>query len=503
MRLLVILLLFTSCTLLGQQNHKQIHVSDSVNQLIEYYLLPKKNGHRYYKDSMFYSKASLSELHFLTRHPSPEIRCLAFRELIKSDCEKDSIFQILLEHLSDTVERVYSSLPDPQKNSYDKDDEGNSIMTLTAATYQTVADYFLTWACPKYKFPPTGKKILSKEQQCYIDSIVLPNPIYSFRYAAFRNYNFTDKYYELLHRLNMYKEHHFPLYNLAMFHKEEDIEIIKNHPNAYSRYRAISYFPHPAFMPIIEDGLDKFLKRKTQHVSDEALFRAIGAYHDTTACKLLQKALKEDSDKEYVIKLLNEEVISLMDPNVIILYEPDSDFMELVYIDLYWDLIQQRYINYSILELLILTDQDKAVRYFIEVAQDLSLLQDQNMNYRSILSGRDLRLMLDLILKKDRGAWINIMNSNIPIIEGIFEEEFFMMLGEIKPKESVKPMLKRLSRDSEGLTKSYIVAALVQYDNDAINKKMVKILMKNKESTNDYSWIQIVEILNNYGIRIQ
>ena len=262
--------------------------------------------------------ATKDELTELTNHPNGVVRSYAFWALTHR--KNIDLLSIVKNHLNDTelVETQFGCI-------------GGREM---------VGDFFIQVMTPQY-IDLNSEKMNSKEL-AELDSLLIyqPNKL-SARYSAINRAEPTANLYPKIRELVTEENNQSALVTLAKYKKEQDIEIIKNNRSEndkiesgyYHTYVAISEFPRPEFIPLLETNLNKTLDNTHFSTEWRELYRAIASYKNKKSIELLKipfSKVEHQNIKKYHIDFV---------------YGAIQEFQDPIYNELYWQIWEWKTLN--------------------------------------------------------------------------------------------------------------------------------------------------------------
>ena len=214
----------------------------------------------------FYLRDSVEkeDLKRLLNHINPIIRIYSFRALTK---KYDSAnFQTLIEHLSDTTKIM--------------------VFYYDVISPSTVADIMISIGMKNCYFERDKMDLLR-------DMILLHNNNLETTNHILNDIKPIEKYYETIRRLAQENYSESAYIALAQYKKREDIPIIKMGFDSLSIYRgeifkAIEYFPNPAFLPMLFNHFDTRVKKDMSALYEfEFYFKALAKYQRSDCLRIL------------------------------------------------------------------------------------------------------------------------------------------------------------------------------------------------------------------------
>ncbi|MBL0740718.1 hypothetical protein [Chryseolinea lacunae] len=239
-----------------------------------------------YPLTLLREKLTIEELVELTNHNSPIVRWYGFKALTQRS--ENAAFQVITSHLQDTIQiSTYSSC-------LERD--------------EFVGDYFLDVF--------RGHEAISHDSlhSNTLDSLLIftPNKLEA-RNWAIRRAGKKLKYYSKIREVAITDRLAGAVIALANFKRAEDADIImemkvtgepfRHYPLA-TTFFAISKFPHPKFLPFLEDHLQQIMS-KPPGVESSFFYQAISNYNNKQGGVLLARGF-QINDKALRSKHLEE-----------------------------------------------------------------------------------------------------------------------------------------------------------------------------------------------------
>lgn len=401
--------------------------------------------------------ASQQELEELTNHPNAVVRCYSFWAL--SYHSEADLFSIAVDHINDTtqVETLFGCL----------------------GGYEMVGDFFINIITPGYIDLKVQK--MDSAQMHQLDSILIytPNELYTTDQALNRIES-TEAIYPRIRELVVEEQNQTALVKLASYQREEDIELILNNRQEdekeesgyFYTYKAIAAFPHPRFFPLLEKNLYKTLDNKRYSGEWRMLYRAIASYKNEKANQLLKvpfKHVEDASIRKYHMDFMYEALLAYQAP---------------IYTDLLWRLWKEEgKINSKIFELLALENKEQTLELTKATLSDhdkLPYVSVDRIQPGSEIKENTITLMLEFVLEQDSTFGIRIIAENLRTANVHQYPVFTDKVFEIKDPVFVEPLFERLKKESNAHIYLDIVTALLNYDDDQINERIVETRKKNK-----------------------
>ena len=249
----------------------------------------------------FSKRYSESELIQLCNHPNALLRCFAFQAL--ADHCSNKVYDILIEHLSDTAEfeRYYGC-------------SGGS---------DRVVDNFLEVVGYNHDYPV--KFNLTQEQTNYVDSVLLFRD--EIKMKSYFGGTELRSGYSLLNRLEPFPQFYNRIRALAVAGVYEALPVLAKYKNPadtsiFISYllddefsnrgrtmrinvlEALKYFPHPSFYPILKKQL--IMEVGTNAIWDTPesypLYEALAQYRNKETRKLFEQVIRDSPQREIRVR---------------------------------------------------------------------------------------------------------------------------------------------------------------------------------------------------------
>ena len=464
--LLTIIILFTTLISSGQSVYDSKLISNKTKKAVK--KIEKVNelmGSAVYSSGMrpkqwdnfeeLKKTATKEELIELTNHPNGVVRSYSFWALThKNDVD---LLPIVKNHLNDNelVETQFGCI-------------GGQEM---------VGDFFIQVMTPQY-IDLDSEKMNSKEL-VELDSLLIyqPNKL-SARYSAINRAEPTENLYSKIRELVIEEKNQSALVTLAKYQKEQDIEIIKNNRSEndkvesgyYHTYVAISQFPRPEFIQLLETNLNKTLDNT--HYSNEwrELYKAIASYKNKKAVELLKipfSKVEHQNIKKYHIDFV---------------YGAIQEFQDPIYDELYWKVWEEEgSISPEIYQYLFNKNPSKT--YELTKKEMIVNYQPQKSDFVPSAKGIEFtegiyETMLNVLIINDKGLANKviaeqILNSNV--------HNLSLYTSKVnKQKIFVEPLFERLEDAWNAHIYLDLIKTLIEYDNEEINQRILKTRKRNK-----------------------
>ncbi len=421
--------------------------------------------------------ATKKELLELTNHPNGVVRCYSFWALTYDTTI--NLLPILIKHISD--------------------DENVSTMFGCIVSSEKVGDFFINLATPDYV--DINSKKLDSSQFTTIDSILIytPNNLYAKQDAISRA-KLTERFYVRARDLVIKDKNQEALVALAKYQKEQDIPLIlknkignKPDDGYFFTYQAISEFPHPNFLSLLEQNLKQTLN--DDHFSTEwrELYKAIASYKNNKAVELLTIPLtqvKHENIREYHIDFV---------------FGALQKFKALCYDDLLWTMwANEKKISPEIFKYFSDKNPQRAFALTKEALQspeDYDFTNDMN-DYENMGNSKTLLdTMLEIVLNRDRAFGLKAINRNL-LNEDISTFQFFAVkAAQIKDTSFVGQLFIRLEKDDNPHIYLRAAEALIEFNSKDINKKIVDTKKINSNLTKGWGGEEFNKLLKDKNIR--
>lgn len=420
--------------------------------------------------------ATNNELTELTNHPNGVVRSYAFWALTH---QKDiDLLRILKNHLNDTelVETQFGCI-------------GGREM---------VGDFYIQVMTPQY-VDLNSEKMKSKEL-AELDSLLIyqPNKL-SARYSAINRAEPTENLYPKIRELVIKENNQGALVTLAKYQKEQDIEIIKNNRSEndkiesgyYHTYVAISQFPRPEFIPLLETNLNKTLDNT--HFSNEwrELYKAIASYKNKKALELLKipfSKVEHQNIKKYHIEFVYGAIQIFQDP---------------IYDELYWKVWEEEgSISPEIYKYLFKKNPSKT--YELTKKEMIENYQPKKSDFVPTSIGVEFtegiyETMLNVLLVNDKVLANKVIaeqiqNSNV--------HNLSLYTSKVnKQKIFVEPLFERLENAWNAHIYLEVIKTLIEFNDKSVNERILETRKRNKNLTEDWGGKALDKLLadNNIG----
>jgi hypothetical protein len=484
--MLTIIILFTTLISSGQTTYNEKSISNktkkavkkigNVNELmgsaVGYSGTQPKQWDNFEELKKIATKEELIEL---TNHPNGVVRSYSFWAL--SHKKEIELYSIVKKHLND------SELINTQFGCI--------------GSQEMVGDFFINVMTPQY-VDLNSVKMNSNELK-ELDSLLIyqPNKL-SARYSAINRAKTTENLYPKIRELVIEEKNQSALVTLAKYRKEQDIEIIKNNRSEndkvesgyYHTYVAISQFPRPEFIPLLETNLNKTLDNT--HFSNEwrELYKAIASYKNKKAVELLKipfSKVEHQNIKKYHIRFV---------------YGAIQEFQDPIYNELYWKIWEEegnispeiyKYLfnenpskTYELTKMGMIENYQPQKSNFVPTANGVEFTEDINETMLNVLITNDKDLANKVIAQK-------IKNSNV--------HNLSLYTSEVKKQNIfIEPLFDRLEDAWNAHIYLDLIKTLIEYDNEDINQRILKTRKRNKNLNEDWGGKALDKLLIENGI---
>lgn len=419
--------------------------------------------------------ATTEELIELTNHKNGVVRCYSFWGL--SHKNEIDLFEIVKKHL--------------------EDDESISTQFGCIGGQQMVGDFFIQVMTPQYIDLDSDK--MSSREIAELDSLLIyqPNNLMS-RYIAINRAEPTEKLYPKIRELVLEENNQSALVTLAKYQKEEDIEIIKNNRDEsekpesgyYYTYVAVSEFPRPEFIPLIENNLKNTLDNTHFSTEWRELYKAIASYKNEKAVELLKipfTQAKHQNIKKYHIDFV---------------YEAIQKYQDSIYNGLYWKIWEEEgQISVKIYKYLLSNNPSKAYELtkkemlknytiketdFIPNTKNVEFSENINESMLNVLIANDKAFATSVIIEKIESSDVH----SLPLYTSKVNNE----------KVFIAPLLSRLENALNPHVYLNLVRTLMAYEDKEINQKILEIRKTNKNLTEGWGGEALDKLLKENNI---
>lgn len=422
-------------------------------------------------------KATKDELIELTNHSNGVVRCYSFWAL--SYHSSINLFQLVVNHITD----------DELVNT-----EFGCILSR-----EKVGDFFISIVFQKYS--DSNATGLSNSQYERLDSILIySNNTLHAKQAAILRAKQTEALYQRLRYLFLTDNNQYALVALAKFRKEQDVSLIlnstitnKSNDNLFFSYKAISEFPHPIFLPLLEQNLRQTLSDHNYDNEWGELYCAIASYKNDTALTLLKipfTQVKNQNIREYHIDFV---------------FNALQNFYSPIYDDLLWEMWgTEKKISTNVFRMLFQKNPMRALeltKKTIYNANDFYYLTHERDFNDEELSVNLLRRMLDTVIAKDRSYAIELINKNLTEINVIQFPIFADLALELKDSSFINSLFSRLEKEDNPHVYLKAAQVLISFHDKAINKRIAEAPRKNKNLTQGWGGEEFAKLLKENNIK--
>jgi len=424
-------------------------------------------------------KATIAELTELTNHPNGVVRCYAFWGL--SYDTTVNLLPIVVKHIDDDawVNTQFGCTGDKEK----------------------VGDFFINIVTPQY-IDLDSKKLTPAEFE-YLDSILIynQNNLYA-KDDAIKRAKLSEALYARIRELALKRNNQTALVTLAKYRKEQDIPLILNNKMKGERYdkllytyRAISEFPHPAFLPLLRKSVYEAIEKTASSTEWTELYKAIASFKNEEALQLLKvpfTQVKNENVREYHINFIFGAV---------------QEFYAAVFEELLWEMWEKdKKINTKVFNLLYPKNTEKALeltKMTLQNADDFYYLS--TVTFNSVgdedISGNLMSLMLDIMLTNDKPFALKAINKNIRECDVHQFPIFADKALKIKDTSFVESLFYRLDKEDNPHIYLKATEVLIAFNDKGINIRIVEVYKRNPGLRKDWGGKALSELLEKNGIQ--
>ncbi|MCX6833602.1 MAG: hypothetical protein NTW07_00460 [candidate division Zixibacteria bacterium] len=422
--------------------------------------------------------ATVDELRTLTDHPSGVVRCYAFWALAYADSV--DLYPIVRNHLSDTGSVTFQF--------------GCTI------DVQRAGDFFIELATPEYIDVEVGK--LGSAQLWTLDSILIfgSHGLYA-RDRAIDAVQPVEYLYPRLRELVVRENNASALVALARYRKGQDIELVltspvedwfAQDPRRY-RFKAISYFPHPDFLPMIRAALEETLKEETYSSWWGDMYKAIASYENDEAVQLLEKSFTEVEHKNmrkyhlgYAFAAVREHKVPIFDR-------------------LFWRFCKdEKRMSPDVFEYLRGRNPDALYEVVKATLWHLQSFYDINRSYElADTSGSEdaVASMLHMVLERDSAEASRLIVHNTKVADVFMFPIFADAAAQIRSPGFVDALLSRLETENNPYVYLKAAEALIAYDDTAINGRVLEARRLNPALSEGWGGTALSRLLKDHGLQ--
>lgn len=479
----VIILIVLGTALNAQTKYNQDLISKSTDKLVK--KIAKKNElmgssvyyggtrpQQYDNFEKLKKTASQNELLELTNHPNGVVRCYAFWALTYD--KSINLFPILLKHIYD-YEVVHTQFG-------------------CLGSKEMVGDFLIRIATPRVI--DLESKKLDSIQFLKLDSVLIfSNSKLYAKSRAINRAETSEFLYPRLRKLVVENNDQSALVALAKYNKPEDIALIlkigkkskSNEVGYFNIYRAIQEFPHPDFIPLLENNLNKTLDNTHYSSEWKELYKAIATYKNKRSIELLKipfTQVKHKNIRKYHIDFVYEAI----QLNKCEMYDT-----------LLWEMWEEeKRISPDVYRYLKARNSSKAYELTIKslLRSDKVFSAGISLNLNNLGSTENLTsMMLDEILEKDKKMGIEIICENIKNANVHQFPIFTKKVVKLKDSLFIEPLFKRLEKEWNAHVYLNIAQVLIAYQDEEINKRILDTRKRNENLNKDWGSESLDEIL--------
>lgn len=422
-------------------------------------------------------KASQAELEELTNHPNGVVRSYAFWAL--SYDTSANLFPIVINHIRDTT----------------------AIRTQFGCivSRDKVGDFFINVVTPDYV--DLNSKKLTPIQYAYLDSLLIytPNALDAKENAISRATP-SESFYIRIRELVLKEKNQSALIMLAKFRREQDIPLILNnrlkedrYDQLFFTYRAISEFPHAAFLPLLKKSLYEAVTKGAWSTEWREMYKAIASFKDDTALQLLKAPFtqtKYPNIKQYHIGFVFEAV---------------QDFYTPIYDELLWEMWEhEKKINPQVFNLLYTKCPEKGfelIKQTLQNADDFYYLNTGSYSESEEAPVNLLDIMLDTVLARDKPFAIALINKNIREINVHQFPTFADKALQLKDTSFVTSLFDRLEKEDNAYIYLKATEVLIAFHDKDINRRIIEVPKRNANLRKDWGGQEFIKLLKENSIK--
>jgi len=407
--------------------------------------------------------ASKEEMIELTNHPNGVVRCYAFWAL--SDNKSIDLFPVILNHI--------------------RDEKYVNTQFGCVGDRRMVGDFFINIAK------------LDSIQRAKLDSILIySDSKLEAKSDAIYEAKPTESLYPRIRKIYTKDNNQSALVTLAKYRILEDVPLILNNKDEkeeydkyYYTYEAIQEFPHADFLPFLEKKLYETLD--SAYFSNEwsVLYKAIAKYKNEKAIELLTvpfTQVKHKNIREYHIGFVYNAICENKDE---------------IYDSLLWKLwSEENRITIDVFTYLKGKDSIKALELTKENMININKIHSEN--YNSYLFSREkpiIPVMLNFILKNDYKFGLEIIIENIKKTNAHLISNFTDKVIELNDKSFIEFLFERFEKESHPYIYLAVAEALLSYQDEAINKKILETRKINDNLNKDWGSESLDKLLEKYN----
>ena len=286
---------------------------------------------------------------------------------------------------------------------------------------------------------------------------------------------------------------------MAKYQKEQDVKIILNNRDKsdkvesgyYYTYKAISEFPHPKFIPLLETNLKKTLDNTHYSTEWRELYKAIASYKNKKSVELLKipfSQIQHKNIKKYHIDFVFNAIQEFPDP---------------IYENLLWKLWEEenqitvssyRYLlsqnpsrAYELTKKEMLKNYDVKTTGFIPNTKDIEFSENLYETMLNVIMANDKELSNKIITEQIENANVH----NLPLYTSKVN----------KQKIFVEPLFKRLENASNPHIYLNLIETLISYNDNEITRKILKVREINSDLTKGWGGKRLNKLLSENNIK--
>ncbi|KOY84318.1 hypothetical protein AD998_21455 [bacterium 336/3] len=472
--ILIIITLICTSSCFGQYHFDKTKISKKIEEIIKRI----KDVNQVMGNAVYYegikppqydnfielrNKATQKELLELTNHPNGVVRCYAFWAL--SYIQSVDLLPVIIKHIDDDefVSTQFGCIRDEEK----------------------VGDFFIN--CIN-----SDVRKLSVSESKYLDSILIytPNQLYAKEDAIDRA-ELTESFYKRVRELVIKEKNQSALVAIAKYKREQDVSLILNNKNDYYTYQAMALFPHPDFLPFLQNKLIETLGDDHFDSAWRGMYATIASYKNDKALELLQIPFTQVKHK-HIQKYHMEFIFGALEKFYSPIYEP-----------LLWRMWEdENLVDLQNFKILYYKNAEKAfelAKKTIENADDFYYTKVR-LDKTDEKSPDLLEIMLDSILARNRFVAIELINKNIRGINVHHFPIFANKALQLKEKVFITSLLDRLEKETNPYIYLKATETLIAFQDKSINKQILEIYKRNKSLQTGWGGENFAELLKKHKI---
>jgi hypothetical protein len=308
----------------------------------------------------------------------------------------------------------------------------------------------------------------------------------------------NETFYARARELVLKENNQSALVTLAKFKREQDIPLILNNKREkdnqlFFTYKAISVFPHTAFLPLLRKSLYEAIEKGAWSTEWRELYNAIASFKNDTAIQLLKvpfTQVKHENIKQYHIGFIFDAV---------------QEFYTPIYDGLLWEMwANEKKINTKVFNSLYPKNPEKAfvlTKKTIQNADDFYYLSTGTYSENEETSINLLDVMLDTIVARDRPLAVELINKNIREINVHQFPIFADKALKLRDTSFVSSLFDRLEKEDNAYIFIKATEVLIAFKDKDINRRVVEVSKQNPNLRKDWGGRDFSKLLKENGIK--